>query len=259
MALQDITPVIIVRDAADTLADTLDSLVDFPEVVLFDNGSTDATLDIAGGYPNVRVERGDFQGFGPTKNHAASLARTDWVFSLDSDEAPDAALLSALQAARLDDPEVLYQVDRHNFFMGRRVRHGGWGDDWLVRVYNRRRHGFNAAMVHEQVQVAAGARVLRLGGALEHAAVTQLGQFLVKINRYSELRRQESQRIYPAWLVALKSAWAFLHTYVIRLGVLDGWRGLVIAVSNANGTFFKHMKPLADHATARERAGQDAP
>lgn len=253
MALKHITPVIIVRDGAATLARTLESLVDFDEVVVYDNGSTDGTQALARSYPNVRLEEGEFLGFGPTKNHAASLARTDWIFSLDCDEAPDDALLRSLEQAGLDDSGTAYVVDRHNFFMGRRVRHGGWGGDWLVRLYNRRVHRFNEVMVHELVELNPDSQERRLGGALEHLAVTQISQFLVKIDRYSELRRQQASGVYPAWIVCVKTVWSFLHTYLLRLGVLDGWRGLVIAVCNANGTFFKYIKPYADSAVERER------
>lgn len=253
MALTHITPVIIVRDGAATLAGTLDSLRQFDEVLVFDNGSTDGTRDLARAYANVRLEEGEFVGFGPTKNKAVSLARTDWILSLDSDEAPDAALLQALDQARLDDPNVAYAVNRHNFLMGRRVRHAGWGQDWLVRLYNRQRHRFNDAMVHELVELNRDSQARRLDGALEHQAVTQIGQFLVKIDRYSELRRQNASRVYPAWLVCLKTLWSFLHTYFVRLGFLDGWRGLLIAVCDANGTFFKYIKPYADRAVERER------
>jgi len=104
MALTHITPVIIVRDGAATLAGTLDSLRQFDEVLVFDNGSTDGSRDLARAYANVRLEEGEFVGFGPTKNKAVSLARTDWILSLDSDEALDAALLQALDQARLTCP-----------------------------------------------------------------------------------------------------------------------------------------------------------
>ena len=59
---------------------TLESVRQFAEVVVYDNGSTDATLDLASRYPNVKLHRGDFFGFGPTKNHALGLANNEGVF-----------------------------------------------------------------------------------------------------------------------------------------------------------------------------------
>ncbi len=84
--LDKISIVIITKNAVSTLPKTLESTKEFDEVVIYDNGSKDETLAIAGDFNNVSLYRGSFMGFGPTKNHAISLARHDWVFSLDSDE-----------------------------------------------------------------------------------------------------------------------------------------------------------------------------
>lgn len=242
--LAKLSAVIITRNAAATLARTLDALDAVGEVVVYDNGSTDDTLEIARRYANVSLYQGEFLGFGPTKRRAVLLARNDWVFSLDADEAPTASLLDAL-AGWLPEAEVhqVVEVRRENWLLGRPVRHAGWGNDWLVRVFNRCRHSFNEAMVHESVVVSAATRAVRLEGCLTHLAVTELGQFLDKINRYSGIRaRSDRLRVYPVAVIVLKAFFAFWRTYLLQRGFLDGWRGLVIAVANANGVFWKYMK-----------------
>lgn len=252
-----ISAVIITRDAAPTLRATLESLAGFDEVVVYDNGSQDGTCAIAGEFANVVLHEGEFSGFGPTKNHAASLARNDWVLSVDADERVSPDLRAGIAAADLADPAVAYSVHRANFLMGREVRHGGWGYDWLVRLYNREATGLTEVMVHEIVLPPAGGRVVRLRGDLLHDAVRDLGSFLVKIDRYSELRREDPPSASMLPLIVARSTWSFIRSYFIRLGVLDGWRGLVIAISDANGTFFKYMKPYADRAVERERSTTD--
>ena len=92
----EISAVIITRDAAATLALSLTSLEAFPEVLVFDNGSTDDTAAIARRFANVRLERGEFTGFGPTRNEAASLATYDWIFMVDSDEIANETLIASL-------------------------------------------------------------------------------------------------------------------------------------------------------------------
>ncbi|CAN5273499.1 hypothetical protein BH24PSE2_BH24PSE2_05630 [soil metagenome] len=253
MALGQISAVMITRDAAATLADSLASLRGFPEVVVFDNGSTDETVAIAHRFDNVKLERGEFNGFGVTKNHAVSLAAHDWVFVLDSDERPNAELLRSMDRADLKDLSAVYYVDRHNYFMGRHVRHAGWGRDWLARLYHRDRHRHTDALVHEKVLPGADSREARLEGALEHLAVRELGQFLVKVNRYSELNRLGAKRVHAPAVIFLRAAWAFFRTYLLRKGFLEGWRGLVIAWSDADGVFFKYMKPYADREADKSR------
>jgi len=247
-----VSAAIISRDAELTIKATLDSLTDFAEVVVYDNGSNDRTVEIAQSFPNVRVHTGEFLGFGPTKNHAAGLASQDWIFSIDSDECVSDQLRASIAAADLTDDKVAYQILRINYLMGRPVRHSGWNNDWLLRLYNRNSTQVNDAAVHEKVQAPIGGQVKRLSGELSHSAVRDLGDFLVKINRYTELNRQQARRLQSPLLIALRSIWTFLRIYFLKLGFLDGWRGLVIAVCDANGTFFKYMKPYADHATAAE-------
>jgi glycosyltransferase involved in cell wall biosynthesis len=149
MSTRDIYPVLITRDAAATIERTLESLAGFPEVVVYDNGSTDATIERCRRFANVRVETGDFFGYGKTKNHVVSLARGDWVLSIDADEYVGEALLAELENLRLDDPSVAYEVERHNLFLGKDIRRAGLGGNWLVRLFNRRRCRFSDAR-HER-------------------------------------------------------------------------------------------------------------
>ncbi|HEV2110925.1 MAG TPA: glycosyltransferase family 2 protein [Gammaproteobacteria bacterium] len=240
-ALSRISVVLMVRDAEATLAATLNALSRFAEVVIYDNGSQDKTLEIAARYPNVRIHRGSFQGFGPTRNRAAAAAVHDWVFSIDADEVPDEALLSDMGALALDQPAAVYEVERQNWLLGRRVRHAGWGSQWLTRLYHRGQHRFTEVVVHEKVELKPGETPLKLKGTLRHTAMRDAGDFLVKMHRYTMLKAGESDRTYHPAVILLKSFWAFIRSYILRLGLLDGWRGLLISVSEANGVFYKYM------------------
>lgn len=253
MALTDISPVMITRNAARTLAASLESLEAFPEVIVYDNGSTDETREIARRFPNVKLHTGEFLGFGPTKNAAADLATRQWILSIDADEAPSAELLASLAALDLTDERRTYGLHRHNLFMGRDIRWGGWGNDWLVRVYHRGSTRVSGALVHEKILVPVGTTPVRVAGALWHDNISDVDQFLQKISYYTELRRREGKsRVHTPASTMLRTIWSFLRSYVLQLGFLAGWRGLVIAVSDSAGTFYKHMKRYSD-----ERARQD--
>ncbi|MGE5625572.1 MAG: glycosyltransferase family 2 protein [Bacillota bacterium] len=240
-SLSRVSAVLMVRDAEASLPATLDGLKSFSEVVIFDNGSKDKTLDIAARYPNVKIHKGEFSGFGPTRNAAAALASNDWVFSIDADEVPDAELLNALDVLGLDNPSVTFAVERQNYLLGKRVKHAGWGSQWLTRLYNRTTHRFTDVAVHEKVELKDWETPAKLGGTLKHTAMRDAGDFLVKMHRYTMLKAGESEKTYPPVVILLKTFWAFLRSYFLRLGVLDGWRGLLISVSEANGVFYKYM------------------
>lgn len=240
-SLARISAVLMVRDAEASLAATLDALKGFAEVVIYDNGSKDKTLEIAGRYPNVRIHKGEFRGFGATRNAAAALARNDWIFSIDADEVPDAALLAHLDSLSLDDAAKAYDLERQNWLLGKRVRYAGWGSQWLTRLYHRGTHRFTDAVVHEKVELKSGERAEKLKGTLKHTAMRDAGDFLVKMHRYTMLKAGESDRTYLPVIIFLKTFWAFIRSYLLRLGVLDGWRGLLISVSEANGVFYKYI------------------
>jgi glycosyltransferase involved in cell wall biosynthesis len=253
MSIGEISAVMITRDAAEALRECLESLRAFPEVIVYDNGSTDATIAIAGEFPNVTTHRGPFSGFGPTKQKAVSLARNDWVFSIDADEQVDEELAAALDKAELSEPRLAYVVRRDNYLMGKHVTHGGWGDDWLLRLFNRQAYRFNDAQVHEKVVGIDGLRTARLDGALRHAAVRELGDFLVKVKRYSEIDSKTTHKKRGPATAFANGFWRFFKSYFIKAGFLEGWRGLAIAVSDANGGFWRDLMAYADRRAKRGR------
>ncbi|MCL7931406.1 glycosyltransferase family 2 protein [Halomonas llamarensis] len=240
----DVSVVIITRNAATTLRHTLDAIQDYDDVVVYDNGSTDSTGAIVKEYANTTLHQGEFLGFGPTKKHAVSLAKHDWVLSLDADEAPTPELNEAIQAWLAHAaPQQAGSVLRENWMMGQPVHHSGWGNDWLVRVFNRTECNFNDAVVHESIKTLPNTEIYKLKGKIRHLAITDLGQFLEKINRYSSLRADSKKlKQYSFFTILLKSIFAFIRTYFLKLGFLDGWRGLTISVANANGVFWKYVK-----------------
>jgi glycosyltransferase involved in cell wall biosynthesis len=228
--IDSISAVIITKDAAVTLTDTLNSLKSFQEVIILDNGSQDNTETIARQYKNVSFHIDTFDGFGLTKNKAVHLSKNDWVLSLDADESVSDELLASIQQWKIA------------------IYYGGWGNDKLVRLFNRKRFLFNDNCVHESVVVSHDGKQIPLNGVLKHNAVQEMGQFLSKVNRYSELRHKdllEKNKVPSLLMILLKVKFAFFRSYILQAGILEGWRGLVIAYSNANGVFFKYMKAYA--------------
>ncbi len=130
--------------------------------------------------------------------------------------------------------------------MGKLVDKGGWGSDWLVRLFNRTTHRFNDNAVHEAVELNAGSLAEKIPHPIRHDAVRRVGDFLVKTDRYSEIRRQTRKKTYHPALIVLRSLFAFFRSYVLKGGFLAGWRGLVIAWGASNGVFFKYIKVYAD-------------
>ena len=242
--IKNISAVIITKNAFETISKTLDSLKDFKEIIIFDSGSTDGTLDVIKAYGNVKLYSGDFLGFGETKNNAINLASNDWIFSLDADESLSEELASHLYKIELK-PKLIGEVQRKNFFMGREMTTAGWGRDKIIRLFNRKEFSFSDRLVHEKVEIDLTAQKIFLNGCLVHLSVNNLSQILEKVNLYSDLHAKENDTFYPLIIIIFKAFYAFFRTYFFQKGFLAGWRGFVLAVSNSIGVFYKYIKVYA--------------
>ncbi len=243
---ENISVVIIAKDSSDTIAATLESAKTFPEIIVYDNGSKDSTPALAKSFENVTFHQGEFFGFGKTKNHAISLAQHDWVLCLDSDEIISSALLEFLSTWKPETTNAVGLIRRDNFFMGKLIENGGFGQDWLIRLFNRNEHLYDDAPVHESVTLKPSSKIQRIAFPIEHHAVSDISEIIQKIDHYSEIRRQTSKKTYHPFIIILKSLFAFIKSYIFKGGIFSGWRGLVIAWSISDHVFYKYMKIYAD-------------
>ena len=238
----DISVVLITKNAERKLEACLESLSAFPEVVVYDNGSTDDTIVIAKTFPNVKVFEGEFFGFGKTKKHASTLASHDWIFSLDADEVVSPELAEELLHKPLDE-KVCYQVRRDNYYRGKHIKCCGWYPEYIVRLYHRGQTNFSDAPVHETVQTK-GLKVEKLHAPIKHYSFDSVADFLVKIQSYSEIYAKDMQGKKHVSIVAGlgRGVFAFIKSYFFRKGVFCGFEGFTIAFFHGLGTTVKYLK-----------------
>lgn len=238
----NISVTILTKNSQKYLHEVLAALKNFDEVLLYDNGSTDDTFKIAAAFPNVKVAKGTFEGFGPTHNKASALAKWDWILSIDSDEVVTPELAADIASATLD-PRVVYSFPRDNYFNGTFIKWCGWHPDRQFRLYNRTMTRFSDAQVHEAI-VTEGMQVVELKGALRHYSYDSHSDFLAKMQSYSDLfaRQYRGKRDSSPWKALGHGLGAFLRAYFIKLGFLGGYEGFVIAVYNGNTAFYKYLK-----------------
>ena len=244
--------VLIAKNEAHRLAACLASAAFADEVVVVDSGSSDGTATLARRLGARVIETADWPGFGPQKNRALDAAGGDWVLSLDADERLSPALAaqvrdvidapSADTDAAVDAP-VAYTVSRLSSLCGQWLHHGDWYPDPVLRLFRRGAARFSDDLVHERV-VCTG-RVGHLDGHLLHDSMPTLDDCLDKMNRYSSQRALQLRRRGRAG--GLRAAlghgvWAFLRSYLLKRGFLDGRMGFVVAVSIAEGTYYSHLK-----------------
>jgi len=236
-----ISVVIIVKNGEKTIGRTLESIQDFDDVVVYDNGSKDNTLSIVKNYSNVNLIQGNFFGFGPTKNKAVAYAKNNWILSLDADEVVSNEFVNKLKTKHLDK-QTIYQIFRKNYYKNTHVKHC-WNNDKIVRLYHGLQTEFDNKKVHEKI-LSKGLNVELLSGFVDHYPYDSISDFVKKLDVYSsEFARdnKDIKRSSPIKAV-LNGGFSFFKTYFLKRGFLDGYAGLVIAFSHMATNFYKYIK-----------------
>lgn len=212
------------------------------EVVILDSESTDRTVAIAEA-AGARVLRHRFAGFGAAKQRALEMASGTWVLSVDADERVTRSLADEIRQVLATEPAADgFQVRREVFFLGRRLRFGGMGNDWVLRLFRRDGARFSPSPVHEHVEIRG--RAARLGCALEHHAYRTLAEHVEKMNRYTDIQAEAKAARgvrYRSWMW-VRLPWEVFARCVLRLGVLDGTAGIIFATMSAYSAWLKYAK-----------------
>jgi glycosyltransferase involved in cell wall biosynthesis len=237
-----VSVVVITKNEEANIERCLASVSWADEIVVVDSGSTDRTVELARRFtPHAYVEA--WQGFGRQKNLALARASGDWVLSIDADEWVSEALREALRSAAHERSHVAFRMPRSSSFCGHFMRHSGWWPDHVTRFFRRGKARFSDDLVHERLLVDGSVGTLR--APLMHESYRTLEQVIDKMNLYSSLAARElhaSGRRASTLSALGKGFWAFIRTYFLRAGFLDGREGLMVAVATAESTYYRYLK-----------------
>ena len=241
-----ITATLITLNEEKNLPRALESIEWCDEVVVVDSGSRDTTREIAEAF-GAKVFHRDWTGYADQKNFAAEAASHDWILSLDADEALSDELRDEILHLKADSPTVAgFRFPRRAHYLGKWIHHSGWYPDRKIRLYDRGKAKWVGDYVHESV-VTAGP-VAELQADLLHYTCESFSQHLETLDRYTDLAAKEmaARGVKAGWSrMLLDPPWTFVKTYVVKLGFLDGYRGLVISYTAAFYVYLKYAKARA--------------
>lgn len=235
--------IVITRNEIVNIAKCLESLAFADEVLVLDNASTDGTADLAKKLGAQVITSEHWPGFGPQKNRVLELAKGEWVLSIDADERVTPELRDEILSTIAATPHQSFAVPRLSSYCGKYMLHSGWHPDYVVRLFRRGTARFSDDLVHERLLIQG--QCFRLKSPLMHLSFPDFESVLDKVNRYSTAgavslsRKQKSSTL---WGALVRGMWAFFRTYVLRRGFLDGQLGLALALSNAEGTYYRYAK-----------------
>ena len=237
--------VIVCKNEDTIIGKTLNVLKTFvPDIVVYDNGSTDRTIEIVKTFP-VNLIQGSWEGFGKTKNKASRFAKHDWILSLDADEIPDNELINALSNLSPASEKSVFNIKFKNFLGDTWIRYGEWGFDKHIRLFNRKQVNWNEAEVHEQLVFPADVVYEKINGHVLHYTMRHDNDYKTKIIQYAALSAEKYFRQGKKtawWKQWLSPAFSFIQNYIFKLGFLDGKNGLTCAKMTTHYTFLKYKK-----------------
>jgi len=234
--------VIVAKNEAHNIEECVSSARFASEVLVLDSGSTDATAELAR-RAGARVVLTDWPGYGPQVRRAIQMARSDWVLSLDADERITPTLRQEILQAIASGAHDGWRIPRLSEFCGRFIHHGGWRPDATLRLCRRSKAGFTDHVLHAHMTIDGSQGAL--SESLVHYSYPDLSDVLAKLDRYSSAGARDMQahgRHGGIVAALLHGAWAFVRTYVLRLGFLDRGHGLMLAIYNAEYAYYKYLK-----------------
>ena len=183
-------------------------------------------------------------GDGAQKDFGISQLNTRWVLVLDADEELTVELSASIKSILKFPQNSFYKMHRRSYFLGKIIRHGDWGKDWIIRLFEKEKYQWTKDIVHSRLNVSKK-KAKKLKGKLIHYSQDSISESLCKANNYSsassEILFNKGKKI-GVFTVRLHEYWTFFRSFFMRCGFLDGYRGYLVAKLSAYGCYLKYFK-----------------
>ena len=243
--MPSISAIVITLNEEKNIRECLESLNWCDELIVVDSSSTDRTVEIAQGF-NAKVQIVDNQTYGEKRNTGIDMASGEWILWIDADERITPELQKEITELIAADkqPYEAYLINRKSFFINKFIKHCGWYPDFTLRLF-RRSTGirFNTLLVHESA-VFSGDKG-RLKNDILHYTDRDFEHYISKLNSYTTLSARqlfEKGRKAGFFDIIFRPAFTFFKMYFLKLGILDGFMGLVLCTLSSVHVSVKYSK-----------------
>lgn len=251
--------IVITKNEEDRIERCLASVKNVAdEIIVFDSGSTDATVDIVKRYTD-KVFVTDWPGYGAQKQRALDAASHDWVLQVDADEELTPELEDDINRVLKSNPtEVAFKIPWAVIIFGKQLNYGRSARS-AKRLFRKQGAQFSHDIVHEKLTVMPG-KMGKLRGKLNHYSIRDFEHYLIKNRSYAwlgaQMRHDKGRHGGGLLVAALRSFWVFFQIYILRRGFLDGAVGFLVAVMYSQGSFNKYagLWTLRREEAAKEKS-----
>jgi len=213
------------------------------EIVIVDSFSTDNTVALAEKHSKVRLVHREFKNFSDQKNFAISQAANDWVVFFDPDEEITSSIENEIKQVLQNPSAVAYSIKRQLYFMGKKIKYSGFQTDWVIRLFHKEHCQYDGNLVHETINTQG--KVEKLKSKLPHHTYKSYEDYTAKLRHYSSLQAEtafKKGKKVTLYHFLVRPAYRFWHQYILRLGILDGKEGFILAYINATSVFNRYVQ-----------------
>jgi len=240
MELDKIGVYIICYNEEKSIRNSLESVKWADEIIIVDSGSNDKTVEICKEYTD-KIYFKEFKGFGEQKNYAKSLITKEWALNLDADEVISRELLIELTNLEISNGVNGFCIPRRNYYIGKAIKRCGWYPDYKLRLHRSKEGKWKDVLVHESYIVEGQVRYLQ--NPILHYTYDSVSKHIEKINIYAkygaEMIVRRNKRIYM-WHMILVPLGTFIKKYIVQLGILEGYRGILISCLESYSSMLKY-------------------
>jgi (heptosyl)LPS beta-1,4-glucosyltransferase len=239
-----LSAIVIAKNEQEMINDCLVSLQFADEVVVVDSGSIDSTKDIARSL-GAKVVVSSGRDYSKFRNTGLRRVSGDWVLYVDADERVSPLLRQEIQEIVSAPPTAsAFAIPRKNYYLGKHMTRGGWGDDYVIRLFVRSALRGYKFPLHEQ-PVFSGS-MQKLKNELTHFSHRDLTSMLDKTLAFTrfeaDLRFKKHHPPVVWWRFARVMFSEFWHRFVRLSAWRDGTEGIIDGIFQVFNTFVKYAK-----------------
>ena len=242
--MESLSVCVVTKNEAHNIVDCLNTVKWANEIIVIDSESTDNTVELCKRFTD-QVLISPWLGCGPQKKQVFSMATCDWVLMLDADERLTPQLVSEIKLVLNQSRYNGYEIPFHSYFCGKRMHFGDWYNEHHLRLFRRTEGEIIPRLVHFGFKVKGP--IGKLKGHINHYSFPTLASVINKMNIYSTdgaIHQHQSGKTTSFWSALGHGMFAFVRGYIFKLGFLDGRHGFMLAIANAQGSYYKYLKLL---------------
>ena len=238
-----ITAIVLTHNSESTLDKCLSSLSWCDEILVIDDFSEDATVQMAKKHKSTVLKRALANDFAAQRNFGLKQARFEWVLYIDADEFIPQELQNEISEAISSNSDIKgFYFNRSDLFAGEVLNYGESAYWKEIRLAQKNAGAWKGS-VHERWMIEGNIGYLKY--PIIHNQQTDLTGFLSKINFYSTLAAREfyeqGKRSSLGQIIFYPTA-KFLINYFVKMGIRDGMPGFIQAICMSFHSFLVRSK-----------------